>query len=92
MNTRRGFLFAVVLTAVVVLAVTGLLQQWQRSAELRGALEVARYEAEERKRLLADNARLRAAQTPPELLAALREEHAAVERLRAELEALRKQR
>lgn len=67
----------------------GLALQHQRTDELRGEIELLRDQHREVGRLQAEQARLRAAQVPVQELANLRADHAAVLRLRSEVEALR---
>jgi len=90
MSSRRWAGFVVALLAVAGVAAAALLSQRQEAALLRAELELARLEAADQARLAAENDRLRAQQVSPAALERLRADHAAVVRLRAELEALRK--
>jgi uncharacterized protein HemX len=67
----------------------GLALQRQRTDELRGEVELLRDQHREVGRLQAAQARLQAAQIPAQELENLRADHAAVGRLRSEVEALR---
>ena len=75
--------------ALVIAGGAGLVLQWQQTMQLRGELERARFETEKLAQLRAENQRLRDRQIPAEKLEALRADHAALPRLRAELEALK---
>jgi hypothetical protein len=88
MLRRSRFVFAIVLTGISIAGGAALARQRHQSMELRGALERAKSEAAELGRLREENRRLRAQQIPPAELARLRSDHAALPRLRAELEAL----
>lgn len=90
MNLRFSFGFLAGVIVLVVASSLGLASQWQKTLLLRGELERARLEAAELEQLRVENQRLRGKQIPAAELEALREDHAAVARLRAELEALRK--
>lgn len=83
-----GFLVAVIV--LVIASGIGLASQWQQTLLLRGELERVQWETEELERLRTENQRLRGKQIPAAELEALRADHAAVARLRAELEELRK--
>lgn len=76
--------------ALVVGCCVAIAWQARETLRLRAELEVARLEAAESESLRAENQRLRAKQIPAAELEALRADHAAVLRLRAELESLRK--
>lgn len=77
------------LIAIVVITTgVGLLSQWRESLQLRAEREFGRFEVAEWERLRAENLRLRQNWISPADLAALRADHAAVVRLRAELDAL----
>jgi hypothetical protein len=77
------------LGAVVVLAaVFGNARLWLQRLELCTSVELARLDVAELARLRARNQHLREKQLPPAELAALRADHEALLRLRAELEAL----
>lgn len=81
------------LTVMAVLALAGSaawVAQWRETVTLRSVLEQAREETNELEQLRAANARLRSAQISALELEALRADHAALPRLRAEIEALNK--
>ncbi len=78
------------LTVLIVAGSAGLASQWQQTMLLRGELDGLRDQEREWKALRVENERLRAQQIPAAELAALRADHVAVARLRAELEALKK--
>ena len=90
MQPRFASVFSVVLVALAIAGGTMLTMQWRQSMELRVALERAKAEADELGRVRDENRRLRAQQVPPAELEQLRSDHAALPRLRAELEALQK--
>ena len=90
MKSRSSFGFVAVVAALSIAGGVGLFSQWQRTMTLRVELEPARAQADELKRLRAENERLRDRQIPAEKLEALRADHAALPRLRAEIEALKK--
>lgn len=75
--------------ALVIAGGVGLTSRWQKTMELRGEVERLRLEAAELTGLRAENQRLHARQIPATELEALRADHAALPRLRAELEALK---
>ena len=89
MNTHRrsNFVFVTVIVGLVLIggAAGGL--QWQETQVLRRSIEIAQEEAKELSQLRAENLRLRARQIPVTELERLRADHAALPRLRAELEA-----
>jgi hypothetical protein len=68
----------------------GAVWQWRESVRLRTETEQARTAQAEWRQLQAEHTRLRAAQIPATELEQLRADHAALPRLRAELEALKK--
>lgn len=82
---RFGFLLAI----AVVGSVAGAMWSGQRreAARLREQTEQARVEVRELERLRAENNRLRAEQVPAAELERLRADHAALPRLRADVEA-----
>lgn len=87
---RSWIVFAGVLASMMLAgAAWGM---WQRHEQtiLRARLEHARLEASELERLRAANERLRAQEIPVAELERLRADHAALPRLRAELEAARR--
>jgi Tfp pilus assembly protein PilN len=90
MKTRFPWEFVALLLAVLVAAGLGLAVQRERAVLLRTKLALLQAEARELASLRAENARLRERQIPAAELEALRADHVAVARLRAELDALRK--
>ena len=78
------------MAALILAGGVGLAAQRQKTMMLRSELDLARRETGERERLRAENRRLRDGQIPVAELEMLRADHAALPRLRAELEALRK--
>ena len=80
--------FLLVLTAVVLAAAAAVAVQWQQTALLRADLECAKFAAEELAKLREENQRWRDKQIPAAELERLRADHAAIPRLRAELDAL----
>jgi hypothetical protein len=90
MRQPLNFRFVVL---VAVLAIAGgalLISLGNESRLLRTELDLARAEQNEEERLGAENRRLRARQISAAELEVLRADHAALPRLRAELEALKK--
>jgi hypothetical protein len=83
--------FFVLLIAVLVTAVAGIGWRQRQTAALRDELAAVSRTAHELARLRTENVRLREKQIPAAELEALRADHAALPRLRAEIEALRKQ-
>lgn len=90
MKTRFSLGFAIALLALAVMGAVAYALQREKTEQLRAALTQAQSNATELSRLQAENRRLRQKQVSPTELARLREDHAAVVRLRAELEALQK--
>jgi hypothetical protein len=90
MQHRSSLGFLIVIAALVVAVSVGVTSQWLRASALRGERDLLRVEAEELGRLQRENERLRAKQIPAAELEALRADHAALPRLRVELEALKK--
>lgn len=88
MNPRSSFVFFLVLAAVLIVGGIALATQWRQSAELHIELERVKTDADNLARLRDENHRLRAQQIPSADLERLRADHAALPRLRAELEAL----
>jgi hypothetical protein len=82
--------FIALVLAVGAGAAFVLVRQAAETAALRTELELARLEAADLPALRAENQRRRAQQIPAAELQRLRDDHAALPRLRAELEALRK--
>lgn len=84
---------AITFLAVLVLLVGGFASAWvgqrQTAAGLRAEVELQREQARARAQLAADTARLRANQISAADLEALRGDHAALVRLRGEMDALR---
>ena len=92
MKPRSPFGLAIVV-ATLGLGVGGLLEaQWRDTVSLRTKLELAHMQKTEWRRLQAENERLRAQQISATELEHLLADHAALPRLRAELEALQKKR
>jgi uncharacterized protein HemX len=89
---KPGISLRFVLALLVLIVGSGAAYALQRekTEQLRAALTQAQSNATELSRLQAENQRLRQKQVSPAELARLREDHAAVVRLRAELEALQK--
>jgi hypothetical protein len=85
---KRAAIWALLVLLTLAVGV-GLARQWQTSALLR--IEVERLHEEERglDRLKADNERLKRERTPAAEVERMRADHAAVARLRLELESLR---
>ena len=88
MKPRSSFVFFLVFAALIIAGGTALAMQWREAMELRVALERAKIDAGELARLRDENRRLHAQQISPAELERLRSDHAALPRLRAELEAL----
>ena len=87
-ESHSSTLFSLVLAALLLVGGSMLTMQWRQSMELRVLLERAKTEADELARLRDENRRLRAQHVPQAELERLRSDHAALPRLRAELEAL----
>jgi Tfp pilus assembly protein PilO len=88
-NSPAGFgIIVLTLLAAVVLLVLG--RQWLTTAELRANLELARGQNDDVSRLQIENRRLQEKQISATELERLRADHAALPRLRAEVEALKK--
>ena len=92
MNQRSSLGFLFVTAVVVVAGGAGLASQWSQTMSLRTDLELARVEADELERLRAENKRLRDRQISAAELELLRADHAAMPRLRAEIESLKRTR
>jgi hypothetical protein len=90
MKPRLSPGFLVLLGVLLVAGGLSLASQWQQTMLLRGELDGLRDQERELKALRAANGRLRGQQVSATELAALRADHAAVARLRAEMEALTK--
>jgi hypothetical protein len=88
MSERRTFVFFIVVIALMIAGGTGLARQWQERVVLRSELEHARMDAADLRRVELENGRLREKQIPIAELDALRADHAALLRLRAEFTAL----
>lgn len=87
---RRSLGFFAVLAVLVVASGASLAWQQQETIALRTQLDLARPEFGELERLRVERERLREKQIPLAELETLRADHAALPRLRAELEALKK--
>ena len=90
MRRRRSIGFVVVFGAVVAAAVLGFARQRLETRALRRELETAQEGVRDLTRLQAENKRLGEQQISPAALESLRADHAALPRLRAELETLKK--
>jgi hypothetical protein len=90
MKRRRPIGFLLLVSALMLGGGALFAVRWQETLTLRSELELARMETAEWERLKAENQRLREKQIPPADLERLRADHAALPRLRAELEALKK--
>lgn len=90
MKQRSSVGFLVMVAVLVVAGGLGLASQWQQTMLLRGELDGLHDQERELKALRSANERLRGQQVSASELAALRADHAAVGRLRAELEVLKK--
>lgn len=90
MKPRVSPIFVMVMTGVALATGAGFAAQWRQSVALRAELDGLRFETDGWTRLRTENQRLRAAQISTVELEALRADHAALPRLRAELEALKK--
>jgi hypothetical protein len=88
MQPRSRVVFFLVLAALLTAGGAALAVQWYQAMELRAALDRAKMDAAELTRLREENRRWRAQQIPAAELERLRSDHAALPRLRAELEAL----
>lgn len=84
--------FTLVIGLLAVWGGRALLVQRQQAELLGVELAAARFDLREREQLRQENARLRSLEIPPAELTALRADHAALPRLRAEFEELSKQR
>ena len=85
----RGLPALVALGAMAIAMAAGLLLQRQSGAALRAELEMLKEESRERTRLRDENARLVSQQIPAAELERLRADHAALVRLRGEIEELK---
>ena len=90
MRSRSNFGFFLVIAAAAVVGGPMLLRQHEETMALRVELELARAKAEELRRLHAENLGLLQRQIPLAELELLRADHAALSRLRAEIEAIGK--
>lgn len=90
MKHRLPFGFLVVVTVLVVAGGAALVSQWRETVALRGELAQLRLEVGALDQLRAENKQLRDKQIPAAKLEALRADHAALPRLRMEIEALKK--
>lgn len=85
--TKR-FSFWFVTAGVLMLVGIALAREWQRSLDLQAEVAAARVRLADVTTVRAENQRLRANEIPTEELARLRADHAALPRLRAELQTL----
>ena len=90
MKTRFPLAFAIALLALVATGGAAYALQREKTMHLRAELLQAQANAAELSRLQAENQRLRQKQVAPSELSRLREDRAAMGRLRAELESLQK--
>lgn len=88
MKTRSSLGFFVVVSLVAGAGGAAWWSRFQQTLALRNELTVQRLSAEDLARLKVDNQRLKARQVSAAELEALRADHAAVVRLRAEIESL----
>ena len=89
MKSRSPFGFLCLATAIVVAGAVGIGSQWEDTARLTADLERMRLETRELERLRTENKQLRERQIPATELDSLRADHAALPRLRAEIETLK---
>jgi hypothetical protein len=87
-KTNSSAAFWLVITALVAVGAYGMGRQWLKSQELGIELEKARTEVAQVERLRRENIRLQGKQVAAAELGKLREDHAALLRLRAELDTL----
>ena len=90
MNTKGHYGFVATVVIIAASSVAAVLAQRQKAALLRVERETVRMELGEVERLRAENLRLRGLQIPAEKLEQMRADHAALPRLRAELEAMQR--
>ena len=90
MQPRSHFVFVMVVVVLVLIGGAAWGLQWQDTLVLGRSIESAQVEAKELSQLQAENLRLRARQIPAAELERLRADHAALPRLRAELEATKR--
>lgn len=88
MKPQSSVRFLFVLSALLIAGGTGFAVQWHQSTLLRRELDHTRSAADVAQRLQDENRRLKEKQIPASELARLRADHAALPRLRAELDAL----
>jgi hypothetical protein len=93
MNARSpaGSSFGIVIATLMLAGASVGIWQWQQAAALRVQIDLARLDVGELARMQTENDRLRAKQIAAAELERLRADHAALPRLRAEFEALKKQ-
>lgn len=87
---KRRLAAWVISAGLLGLGAIAIAREWRETLQLRPQIERLRAEADELASLKAENQRLRARQVSAEELAAHRSDHAALPRLRRELEALRR--
>ncbi|MEO6876592.1 MAG: hypothetical protein ABI222_17390 [Opitutaceae bacterium] len=80
----------ITLALLAVMTGAGLALQWQFNEELRSEIALLRGENQKVSQLRREHERLVTGQIPPATLERMRSDHAAVERLRAEVELMRK--
>ncbi len=90
MKSRSTLLFTLLALGVAGAGGAVWMVQRQQTLALEGDLSLMRQETRELEHLREENRRLKAEQIPPGELERLRADHAALPRLRAEGEALRK--
>src|SRR3954470_4024785 len=89
MKPQQALVFFAAALVITITAAIGISSEWPKTAALRTEVEYARNEVAELSRLQSENHRLREKQIAAAELAALRADHAALPRLRMELEALK---
>jgi hypothetical protein len=88
-RTRPSWLtFSVAVVTIVGVTGLGLFVQWEETVRLRAERELGLMELRDAEKLRLQNRRLREVQIAPVELDALRADHAALMRLRAELDTL----
>ena len=89
MKRKRPLVFPVVVTVIALASLLANARQWQQRRELQTAAEIAQRDVADLEGLRTENRALREKQISPEELARLRNDHAALPRLRAEVRELR---